>query len=352
VNVTQQQDAAPSAATGARQWTRALAPYREPSHGRSIFEIAVTFLPFAGLWILAWTAVHFGHWELSLLPSALAAGLLVRLFMIQHDCGHGAFFRHRLANDWVGRIIGVLTLTPYDIWRRAHAIHHAASGNLDRRGVGDIDTLTVGEYRALTAWGRLRYRLYRHPLVMFGIGPAYIFVLRHRFPLGHDRGGRQAWISAMATNLAAAVVIAGLIWLVGTGTFLLVQLPITLLAAALGVWLFYVQHQFEETYWAEEGSWSLQEAALRGSSHYDLPAALRWLTANIGLHHIHHLASRIPYYRLPRAMRDLPELQGAKRLTLWQSLGCVRLTLWCETQRRLISFREARRKDRAGQISA
>ena len=346
--MTRHQDAAPPATSALRQLTRALAAYREPSHGRSIFEIAITFLPFAGLWSLAWAAVHLGHWELSLLPSALAAGLLVRLFMIQHDCGHGAFFRHRLANDWVGRVIGVLTLTPYDVWRRAHAIHHAGSGNLDRRGVGDIDTLTVEEYRALSAWGRLRYRLYRHPLVMFGLGPAYIFVLRHRFPLGHDRSGRQAWISAMATNLAAAALIATLIWLVGTGTFLLVQLPITLLAAALGVWLFYVQHQFEDTYWAEDGTWSPQEAALRGSSHYDLPAALRWLTANIGLHHIHHLASRIPYYRLPRAMRDNPELQGAPRLTLWQSLGCVRLTLWCETQRRLITFREAR-KDRAAQ---
>ncbi|MGF1592708.1 MAG: fatty acid desaturase [Kiloniellaceae bacterium] len=335
---------APAAAPlAARQWSRTLAPYRDPSHGRSLFEIAVTFLPFAGLWALAWTAVHLGHWELSLLPSLLAGGLLVRLFLIQHDCGHGAFFRHRLANDWVGRAIGVLTLTPYDAWRRAHAVHHAGSGNLARRGVGDIDTLTVAEYRALGFWRRLGYRLYRHPLVLFGIGPVYIFLLRHRLPLAGGGGSRMDWISAMATNLAILVVAAGLIWLVGAAPFLLVQLPITLAAGAAGVWLFYVQHQFEATYWAEEGDWSPQEAALRGSSHYDLPGVLRWLTANIGMHHLHHLASRIPYYRLPRVLQDHPELGTASRLTLRQSLGCIRLALWDETQKRLVTFREAHR---------
>ncbi len=341
----QQHSAAPPAATSSepRNWTRTLAPYREPSHTRSVLEIAITFLPFAGLWTLAWTAIHLGYWQVSLLPSLIAAGLLVRLFMIQHDCGHGAFFRHRLANDWVGRALGVLTLTPYDAWRRAHAIHHAGAGNLDRRGIGDIDTLTLNEYRALTSWGRLRYRLYRNPLVMFGIGPVYLFLLRHRFPVGQGRNRRQAWISAMATNLATAALVGGLIWLVGSGPFLLVQLPITLCAAALGVWLFYVQHQFEETYWAEEDEWSLNEAALRGSSHYDLPGVLRWFTANIGMHHIHHLSSRIPFYRLSRVLRDYPELKGVSRLTLRQSLGCVRLALWDETQRRLVSFREARK---------
>lgn len=338
----QQTTTSPSApALGLRHWTRALAPYRAPNHARSIFEIAVTFLPFAGLWVLAWTAIHLGYWQLSLLPSLLAAGLLVRLFMIQHDCGHGAFFRHRRANDWVGRAIGVLTLTPYDGWRRAHAIHHAGAGNLDRRGIGDIETLTLGEYRALTAWGRLRYRLYRNPLVMFGVGPIYLFVLRHRFPFGQGHSRSRAWASAMATNLATAGLVSGLIWLVGGGPFLMVQLPITLCAAALGVWLFYVQHQFEDTYWAQDGEWDLGEAALRGSSHYDLPGVLRWFTANIGMHHIHHLSSRIPFYRLSRVLRDHPELQGISRLTLWRSLGCVRLALWDETQRRLISFREA-----------
>ncbi len=336
------QTTAPSASTGARQWGQILARYREPSHSRSVFEIAVTLVPFVGLWALAWAAIHFGYWELSLLPGILAAGFFVRLFMIQHDCGHGAFFRHRLANAWVGRVIGVLTLTPYDVWRRTHAIHHASSGHLDRRGIGDIDTLTVREFRARSYWGRLRYRLYRHPFVMFGIGPAYLFVLRHRLPVGLTRSRRQAWISAMATNLASAAVVATLIWFIGIGPFLLVHLPILLLASSVGVWLFYVQHQFEETFWAHDGKWSLHEAALYGSSHYDLPRILRWFTANIGVHHVHHLCSRIPYYCLPRVLRDHPDLRGVNRLTLFQSFGCVRLVLWDEAQRRLVSFRDVR----------
>ena len=331
------------AAIGARQWAGTLTRYREPNHGRSILEIVVTLLPFAGLWALAWAAIEFGFWQLSLLPSLLAAAFLMRLFMIQHDCGHGAFFRHRLANDWVGRAIGVLTLTPYDVWRRDHAIHHASTGHLDRRGIGDISTLTVREFQALSYWGRLRYRLYRHPFVMFGIGPIYLFLLRHRLPLGPAAGRRQAWISAMATNLATGAVVAALIWSIGLGPFLLAQLPITLIAASMGVWLFYVQHQFEATYWAREDGWSLHEAALYSSSHYDLPRILRWITANIGVHHVHHLCSRIPYYRLPHVLRDHPELRDVGRLTLLQSFGCLRLALWDESQRRLVSFREARK---------
>ncbi|MBI3433597.1 MAG: fatty acid desaturase [Proteobacteria bacterium] len=332
--------AAPAADRDARHWTRILANYREPNHGRSIFEIAVTLVPFAALWILGWVAVHFGYWELSLVLGIPAAGFLVRLFMIQHDCGHGAFFRHRVANDWVGRVLGVLTLTPYDVWRHAHAVHHASSGHLERRGIGDIDTLTVREFRALSFWGRLRYRLYRHPLIMFGVGPVYLFVLRQRLPCGVIHGGWQAWISAMANNIAIAAVIAALVFAIGVGPFLLVHLPIMLLAGSAGVWLFYVQHQFEGTVWAHDGDWNRHEAALHGSSHYDLPNVLRWFTANIGMHHVHHLCAHIPYYRLPRALRDHPDLHGVSRLTLLQSFRCVRLVLWDEAQRRLISFRE------------
>ncbi|MEA2904010.1 MAG: hypothetical protein QOI12_1397 [Alphaproteobacteria bacterium] len=328
------------ATSDVRGWTRILARYREPSDGRSIVEIAITLGPLAALWALAWAAYYFGFWWLSLLLAVPAAGFLVRLFMIQHDCGHGAFFRHRLANDWVGRVIGVFTLTPYDFWRRTHAIHHASSGNLDRRGLGDVDTLTVREYLALSFWRRLCYRLYRHPFVMFGIGPVYLFVLQHRLPVGMLRGGWQPWLSTMATNFGIALVVAVLIWFIGIGPFLLVQLPITLLAGSIGVWLFYVQHQFEHTFWAHDGEWTLHEAALHGSSYYDLPAILRWFTANIGVHHVHHLCSRIPYYRLPRALRDYPELRGMSRLTLLQSLCCVRLVLWDEGRRRLISFRD------------
>ena len=271
-----------------------------------------------------------------------AAGFLVRLFMIQHDCGHGAFFRHRLANDWVGRVIGVLTLTPYDYWRATHAVHHATSGHLDRRGIGDVDTLTVSEYLSRTLWRRVRYRVYRNPLVMFGVGPMYFFGLHQRLPIGMMRNGWAPWLSTMGTNAAIAGIAATLIWFIGFKPFLLVQMPIVLLAGAIGVWLFYIQHQFERTFWAREGEWSFHQAALYGSSHYELPGVLRWLTANIGVHHIHHLCSRIPYYRLPRVLRDHPELRGISRLTLRESFRCVRLVLWDEGCRRLVSFREVR----------
>ncbi len=331
----------------ARHLTHALLRYREPSHVRSAIELAISFGPLAALWVLMWLSYSFGYWWLTLLLVVPAAGFLVRLFMIQHDCGHGAFFRHRLANDWTGRVLGVLTLTPYDYWRRNHAIHHATSGSLERRGIGDIDTLTVREYLALSRWGRLQYRLYRHPAVMFGVGPAYLFILRHRLPIGLMRGGWTPWLSTMATNAAAGTIVAVLIWLIGVGPFLLVHLPIMLLAATMGVWLFYVQHQFEHTLWADNENWDLHEVALHGSSHYVLPGVLRWFTANIGIHHVHHLCSRIPYYRLPRVLRDHPELGQIGRLTLWESIKCVRLVLWDEHAQKLVSFREMRRRQAA-----
>jgi omega-6 fatty acid desaturase (delta-12 desaturase) len=328
--------------SGAREWTQVLSSYRRPSNGRGIVEIGITLVPLVALWVLTWVALDLGYYWISLMLVVPASGFLVRLFMIQHDCGHGAFFRHRLANDWVGRVLGVLTLTPYDFWRRTHALHHATSGNLDRRGFGDIDTLTVREYRGLPLLGRLRYRLYRHPLVMFGVGPAYLFVLQHRLPVGLMRGGWVPWLSTMATNFAIAAIIAVLIWFIGIKAFLLVHTPIMLLAASFGVWLFYVQHQFEHTTWEDGARWDRHEAALHGSSHYELPVILRWFTANIGVHHIHHLSSNIPYYRLGAVLHDHPELRGVARLTLWQSFRCVRLVLWDEGQRRLVSFRSSR----------
>lgn len=336
-------NAAPAALPDIDTWSRIVARYRQPSTGRGIVEIAITVVPFVALWALAWLALEFvGYW-LTLPLVVLAAAFLVRLFLIQHDCSHGSFFRHRRANEWIGRIAGVLTCTPFSYWRRSHATHHAGSGNLDRRGLGDIDTLTIAEYRALPLWGRLRYRVYRHPLVLFGIGPAYQFIVIHRLPVGLMRAGWQPWASTMATNAAIALIAGGLIWLLGLKAFLLVELPIIMLAASIGVWLFYVQHQFERTVWAKDGEWDAQQAALLGSSHYDLPAWLRWFTANIGIHHVHHLCARVPYYRLPRVLRDHPELRDMGRLTLGDSFRCVRLALWDETQRRLVSFREARK---------
>ena len=274
--------------------------------------------------------------------SVVAGGFLVRFFLIQHDCGHGAFFRSKKINDWVGRILGVITLTPYDIWRRSHAIHHSTSGNLDERGVGDIDTLTIREYRALSAIRKFLYRLYRSPPVLFVIGPAFQFLLRNRLPQMFNSDKRDYWISAMGTNLSIAIVAAIFAYFMGLGAFLAVHLPITIVAASIGVWMFYVQHQFEDTFWEGEDKWQMYEAALKGSSHYDLPAPFRWLTANIGIHHIHHLASRIPYYRLHDVMRDFPELVDIRRLTFTQSLACLNLRLWDEENKRLVSFAQAR----------
>lgn len=319
---------------------RALSAYSTLSITRSIIELLVTLIPFVLLWILSWVALSVGYW-LSLLITIPAAGFLVRLFMIKHDCSHGAFFSSKGANEWVGRVIGVLNLTPFDFWRHTHRQHHAHSGNLDRPRIGGINTLTVEEFRALPRNKRQRYRFYRHPLVLFALGPAYLFLLDNRLPVGFMRAGWMPWLSTMTTNVGILVIVAAMMWLVGIGPFLLVQLPITLLAATIGIWLFYVQHQFGGTYWAHEPNWTLQQAALHGSSYYDLPHILRWFTANIGIHHIHHLSSRIPFYRLPEVLRDYPELREVGRLTLWQSFASVRLVLWDEDKRRLVSFREA-----------
>jgi omega-6 fatty acid desaturase (delta-12 desaturase) len=331
-----------AAGPDARALVQDLSPFRTASRARSLFELAVTIGPFVLLWLLMWYMLDFSYW-LCLLLAVPAAGFLVRLFLIQHDCSHGSLFRRRATNDWVGRVLGVLTLTPYDYWQRTHAIHHATSGNLDRRGIGDIDTLTVREYLALPWWGRLRYRLYRNPLVMFGFGPVYLFALQYRLPVGLMRQGWKPWLSTMATNVAIALAIVAMMWWVGVVDFLAVQVPVTLLAASAGVWLFYVQHQFEETSWASDEEWNVHELALHGSSYYDLPGVLRWFTANIGMHHIHHLSSRIPFYRLPDVLREYPSLATIGRLTPLESLKCIRLVLWDEDERRLISFSDLRK---------
>ena len=325
-----------------RALLKQVAAFRQPRHARSVFEIAITAIPFGLLWFLTWAALDAGL-ALGLLLAVPAGALLFRLFMIQHDCGHGAFFRGRAANDWTGRVLGILTLTPYECWRRSHAVHHASSGNLDARGTGDLDTLTVAEFRALGLVRRLLYRLYRHPIVLFGIGPAYQFLLRHRLPFGMKGTGWRRWLSAMGTNAGFAAVAGALIWAMGLKLFLLVHLPITLVAASLGVWFFYVQHQFEHTHWDRGEDWSFHSSALQGSSHYQLPPVLRWFSANIGVHHVHHLASRIPFYRLPEVLRAFPALAACSKMTIGQSFVAVRLALWDEDKRRLVSFAEARR---------
>jgi len=325
-----------------RDWVKTLAQYREPNELRSAYELGVSAIPFIALWALAWWSLGVSYW-LTLGISILNAAFLVRLFAIQHDCGHGAFFHNRALSDWIGRILGVITLTPYDVWRRTHSVHHSNSGNLDKRGMGDVHTLTVAEFNKLSWIRRWEYKIYRHPLTLFGVGPGYLFLLQNRLPLGLMKSGARYWVSAMGTNVSIIVALFLVGWFGGLAPLLLIFLPSTLIAASAGVWLFYVQHQFEETNWQSSDDWQLHDAAMHGSSHYDLPSVLQWFSANIGIHHVHHLYARIPFYRLPEVMRDHEELaQSATKLTLWQSLKCAKLHLWDEDNKRLLSFSQAR----------
>ena len=329
------------APTCTQEWNSVLRPYSTPQAGRSLAQLLITlgllFAGFAGMLVLEGFV---SYW--AALALAVPTGLfLVRIFIIQHDCGHYSFFRQRWACDWVGRALGVLTLTPYHWWKRDHDWHHASSGDLSRRGFGDIDTLTVREYKALSASKRFLYRLYRHPLVLFGFGPAYQFLVRHRLPIGLRKGDTKTVLSILVTNLAVAalLVVGGLT--MGFGRFSALWLPVLVVAATAGVWMFFVQHQFERTYWADAKEWDFTEAALKGCSYYKLPGLLEWLTGYIGYHHIHHLASRIPNYRLRDCFRDIAALRSVTEINIRESLRCARLSLWDEDSHRLLSFREA-----------
>lgn len=331
-----------AAAIEPRRLVSELKPFTKVHTGRSVWELAVTLAPFFGLVLAMLWAVSAGYLiALALVP--VAGLLLLRTFIIQHDCGHGAFLNKRTSNDTLGRALGVLTFTPYDCWRRSHTLHHASTGNLDARGFGDVDTLTVREFQSRGWLGRFFYRAYRHPVVMFGVGPAYLFLLRHRLPVGLMKEGAQYWVSALSTNLATAGILALLMAVFGIGTTLLVVIPTLLVAATTGVWLFYVQHQFEQAHWDRGEDWSFHEAALNGSSYLDLPQPLQWFTGNIGIHHVHHLASRIPFYRLPGVLAAFPQLRSHNRMTVPQTFKPMMLALWDEDQRRLVSFREAAR---------
>ena len=325
--------------SSAGDWVKILARYREPSDLRSVFELAVTLGPFLALWAAAWWSLSVSYW-LALAISFLIAPFLLRLFAIQHDCGHSAFFTSRKAGDWVGRFLGVLTLTPYSVWRRTHSMHHSASGNLGRRGMGDIHTLTVSEYNALPWVQQVWYRIYRNPVSLFAVGPGYLFFLQNRIPFGLMTETRY-WVSAMGTNLVILLAVAVMWYFGGPAPVFLIFVPSTLIAATAGLWLFYVQHQFENTHWQDHDDWRLHDAALHGSSHYVLPPVLQWMSANIGIHHVHHLYSRIPFYRLPEVLRDHKELAESNRMTIRQSLSCARLHLWDEDSKRLLSFAQA-----------
>jgi len=324
-----------------KRWREILAPYSQPDTGKSLLQLLCTAVPFAALVAGIVAGLAYQVWW-ALLLVVPAGVFLVRLFMIQHDCGHGAFFRKRWANDLLGHALGVVTLTPYIDWRRSHALHHATTGNLDKRGMGDIDTLTVREYQAKSPAGRFWYRVYRHPVVMFVIGPTYQFLLRHRVPATSQATDKASWISAIGTNVALVAVAVVMALTVGAGPFLLGYLPVIMVASSIGVWLFYIQHQYEDAHWDKEPAWNVHDAAFHGSSFYDLPKPLHWLTAYIGFHHIHHLSTKVPNYRLAKCHRENPEFWQATRLTIRSSLACWKLALWDEDRRKLVPFAAVR----------
>jgi omega-6 fatty acid desaturase (delta-12 desaturase) len=318
-------------------WADILAPYQVSEFRSGLWQVLTSALSYALLMGIMVYSLNYSYW-IALLLALPTAGFLVRLFIIQHDCGHGVFFPSRTANNVLGFLLGIVTLTPYAYWRKTHAVHHATSGNLDRRSFGDIRTLTLREYLGLSKRKQLTYRLYRNPFLMFVVGPAFQFIVKHRFPWNLPSAWKREWRSVHLTNLILLTVVSVLGMTIGWQRFLMVCLPVTLIASSVGVWLFYVQHQFEDTYWQSGSLWDFYEAGLRGSSYYDLPKLLRWFTANIGLHHVHHLNSRIPNYRLQQCFDETPALHHVTRLTLWQSLRCGALKLWDEEQQKLVGF--------------
>lgn len=311
--------------------------YKKPDLSRAVLQIVTTSLVFAICVSAMYLSLAHGYW-LTLLLAVPTAGCALRFFVIQHDCGHGSFFASKTANDMTGRLISILTITPYAYWRRLHALHHASSSNLDRRGFGDIDTLTTDEYAALSPLRRLGYRIYRHPVFLLAIGGPLHFLILQRFPMTLRVPAWEMWGSVMLHNIAICVFYSGLVYLLGWEHFAILVLPVLIFAAAMGVWLFYVQHQFETTTWDAAESWDRKTAALLGSSYYVLPRILRWFTGNIGLHHIHHLCSHIPNYRLQECLDAMPELKSINRLTVLESLKTASLALWDPEKRRLVSF--------------
>jgi omega-6 fatty acid desaturase (delta-12 desaturase) len=314
-------------------------PYARAHLGRGLRDLATSVVPYLALAVAMYFALDVSY-LLVLALAVPAAGFAVRTYIVFHDCGHGSFMGSRRANTWIGTFCGFLVFTPFLSWRHEHAIHHATAGDLDRRGVGDVFTLTVAEYRALPWLGRLKYRLFRTPLVMFGLGPIHAMIVSPRWPSKEARPRIRR--SIIATDIALAVVIAGLCWLIGWRDYLLVQAPILWIAGAVGVWLFYVQHQFEDTYWQSSDGWAYDDAALRGSSYLKLPKVLQFFTGNIGLHHVHHLSTRIPNYNLQRAHDENAIFRDVPVLSLWEGLRAVRLKLWDEDSQRLVTFAQAR----------
>lgn len=316
-----------------------VAPYEKSTTKESILQIINTILPFFGLWYLAYVSLSVSYW-LALIPIVLAAGFLIRTFIIFHDCTHQSFFKNRNANKIVGTFTGVLTLFPFNKWGHEHNVHHATSGNLDKRGTGDIWTLTVDEYLAAPLMLRIAYRFYRNPLVMFVIGPIYVFVIQNRF---NRKGARKKErLNTYLTNVLIVAVIVLLTWAIGWKAFLLVQGSIFMISGAAGIWLFYVQHTFEDSYFEEDKDWEYVKAAVEGSSFYKLPKIMQWLTGNIGFHHVHHLSPRVPNYKLEEAHKNTPPLQHVPTVTLATSLRSLRFKLWDEERKNFVTFKDVK----------
>lgn len=315
-----------------------IAPFAASDRRKAFLQIADTLIPYLACWaVLVWLVQRKAHPAVTVLVMVVAAFLLVRIFILFHDCTHGSFFASQGANTALGYVTGILTFTPYHHWRHNHLVHHNTCADLDRRGLGDISTLTVEEYRAAPGMKRLGYRLLRNPFFLVSIGQAFFFLVAQRFP--PSSGGRRERLSVAFTNLALAAILGVAAFTVGLGTFLLVQVPVMVLAGALGMWLFYVQHQFEGVYWSRHEAWDPMKAALQGSSFYRLPRVLQWFTGNIGFHHIHHALPRIPNYRLQTCHEQTPLLRDVAPLTLRGSLKSLNLNLYDERQKKLISFR-------------
>ncbi len=336
-----------STSAGETSLRAALAPYAVPRLGRGISNLLTSVVPYLALITAACFALRISP-ALAVALSLLAAGFLVRTFIVFHDCAHGSFLPSKRANALIGATLGVLVYTPFAVWRREHAVHHATAGDLDRRGVGDIQTLTIAEYRARRWWGRLEYRLFRNPFVMFGIGPLWAFVLEPRIVSWSTP--RRLRRSTFGTDIALIVVVAALCWLLGWSGFLIVQLPALLVTGSAGIWLFYVQHQFEDTYWQSSETWSYDDAALKGSSYLRLPKILQFLTGNIGLHHVHHLSARIPNYNLQAAHDENAALHSVPTISLLEGLRATRLKLWDERQGKLVGFGAARASETGAEI--
>jgi acyl-lipid omega-6 desaturase (Delta-12 desaturase) len=316
------------------RWQPIVAKYAKPDMRRSLWQVANTLIPYFVLWGLMVWSIQYSYW-ITLGLSIFAAGFLMRTFIIFHDCGHGSFFKSRKANDWVGRITGFLNFTPYYRWKHDHAIHHATAGDLDRRGTGDVYTMTVKEYLAAPWWMKTGYRIMRNPFFLFGVAPLAVFLITQRIPAASQ--GRRERASVLWTDFFLVVVIALMCWLVGWKTFLLVQLPIIWISSTIGIWLFYVQHNFDPTYWDNHEGWEFVKAGLQGSSFYKLPLILQWFSGNIGFHHIHHLSAKIPNYNLSRCYYE-NYLFHVKPLTIRASLVSLSLRLYDEEQKMLVGW--------------